>query len=388
MSPGHTSQIPAPPMSRAERRTLIAAAVLAMAAVLVLGVIAAAWAAMPHAVNLTADGTAVQVPSGSSVGDVVRMGYVKAARGDILSVAGGVARAGGGGDPTIVRNGRLTSLEQPVYDGDALMSTRGNDVVERTVTATEAIPAKTRYLGNGPIMSIARPGVPGVRRVVKGAVSGSVVASDVLVAPRTSVVLRRTPRPTGKVVALTFDDGPWPGSTLKIVDILKRENVRATFFMVGVTASKRPAVARRVAAAGMLVGSHSFSHKPLKSLPRKSVRREVLLGSRRIAQVTHTEQRWFRSPYGLTDVDVLREVRADKLRIAGWTVDSRDWTRPGTRKIVKNVVYATRPGSIVLMHDGGGNRNQTVAALPFIIKQLKKKGYTFVTLDELAAMSR
>ena len=158
--------------------------------------------------------------------------------------------------------------------------------------------------------------------------------------------------------------------------------------MVGVYATKRPVVARKVSAAGMLIGSHSFSHKALGKLPRLGVRREVMFGARRVAQITRTKAVWFRSPYGLTDSDVLREVRADNLRIAGWTVDSRDWARPGVRKIVRNVVYHTRPGSIILMHDGGGNRAQTIKALPYIIHALKKKGYTFVTLDELAARSR
>ncbi len=276
----------------------------------------------------------------------------------------------------------------PLYDGDVLVSVRGADVMERTVVATSAIPSTTRYIGQGPIMSVTREGSPGIRRIVKGQYSGSVVESSVVVPPRTAVVVRKQPRTSKKIVALTFDDGPWPITTLQIVSILKREQVPATFFMVGATATKRSAIAKKVADAGMLVGSHSFSHKRLNKLPSRAVRREVLLGSRRVARATGTDQRWFRSPYGLTDTDVLREVRQDHLRVAGWTVDSLDWKRPGTRKIVKNVVYASRPGSIILMHDGGGNRTQTVSALPYIIKQLKRRGYTFVTLDELAASSR
>jgi peptidoglycan/xylan/chitin deacetylase (PgdA/CDA1 family) len=388
MSPGHTSNVSASHMSRAERRTLIVAAAVTLACVIALGLIAAAWAALPHQVTLNVNGRVVHVPSGSSVGDVVRMGYFSGARGDVLSVAGGVAQLGKGGEPAVSRNGRLTSPGQPVYDGDILLSTRGQDVVERTVVATEQIPPATRYIGEGALMTVSKPGAPGVLKVVKGQYSGSVVASEVVVPAEASVIVRRSPRLGKKVVALTFDDGPWPGSTAKIVSILQKQDVPATFFMVGVTATKRPAIARLVAKAGMVVGSHSFSHKNLDRLPSKMVHREVVFGVRRVGQITKTKPRWFRSPYGLTDTEVLKEVRSADLRIAGWTVDSRDWTRPGVKKIVRNVVYNARPGSIILMHDGGGNRAQTVAALPYIIKGLRARGYTFVTLDQLAAMSR
>ncbi len=388
MSPGHTSHISATHISRAERRTLIIASLIALTCIIVLGLIAAAWAALPHQVTLNVDGKVAHVPSGSSVSDVIRLGYLSAARGDVLSVGGGVAMAGKGGEPSIARNGKLTSPNQPVYDGDILMSTRGQDVTERAVVATEAIPPTTRYIGRGPIMVVTREGDPGLRRVVKGEYSGSIVESSVVTPARAAVIARRSPPQGKKVVALTFDDGPWPSSTLKIVSILQNQKVPATFFMVGVTATKRPVIARKVAKAGMLVGSHSFSHKQLNTLSRKAVRREVVMGSRRVGQITRTEQRWFRSPYGLTDTEVLRQVRSGRLRVAGWTVDSQDWTRPGVKKIVRNVVYNVRPGSIILMHDGGGNRAQTVAALPYIIKDLRKKGYRFVTLDQLAAMSR
>jgi peptidoglycan-N-acetylglucosamine deacetylase len=388
MSPGHTSSISGSHMSRAERRTLIIAAVLTLACVLVLGVIAAAWAVLPHQVTLNVDGQVVHIPSGSSVADVARSGYLKGGRGDVLSVAGGVAQAGKGGAPTIARNGKLTVPAQPVYDGDIITSARGADVTERTVVATSPIGFATRYVGKGPIITVAKAGEAGVLRVVKGEYSGSVVASSVVVPAKASVIIRSTPRPGKKVVALTFDDGPWPVTTQRILRVLQRYDVRATFFMVGGSATRRPAIARQVANAGMLVGSHSFSHKQLSELPRSNVYREVSLGSERVGQATHQKQRWFRSPYGVTDADVLRAARSSKLRVAGWTVDSRDWTRPGTKAIVRNVVSHTRPGSIILMHDGGGNRAQTAAALPFIIKQLRQRGYTFVTVDELSAMSR
>jgi len=388
MSPGHTSSISSAHLSRAERRTLIIAAVSALACVLVLGLIAAAWAALPHQVTLNVDGQVVHIPSGSSVGDVVRFGYLKSGRGDVLSVSGGIAQAGKGGEPTVARNGKLTVPGQPVYDGDIITSTRGGDVRERAVESTSTIPYRTRYIGTGPIITVAKAGEAGVLRVVKGEYSGSVVESSVVVPAKASVIIRTTPRPGKKVVALTFDDGPWPVSTQRIVRTLQRYNVRATFFMVGGSATRRPAVARQVAAAGMLIGSHSFSHKELNALPRSAVNREVTLGAQRVGQATHQKQLWFRSPYGLTDGDVLKAARANKLRIVGWTIDSRDWTRPGTKAIVRNVVTRARPGSIILMHDGGGNRAQTAAALPFIIKQLEKRGYRFVTLDELAAMSR
>lgn len=367
---------------------MLFAGAVALASLMVLGAIAAAWAALPHQLTLTADGRVVHLPSGGSVGDLIESGYIKATRGDILSVGGGVASVGKGGEPTVLRNGKLVALGQPLYDGDVIVSTRGADVMETTVTATAEIPAGTRYIGTGPLMTVSTPGMTGVARVVKGAISGSVIWSDVVVPARASVIVRRTPHPRTKIVALTFDDGPWPVSTMAIVRTLTAEKVPATFFMVATSATKRAGIAREVAKDGFLIGSHSFSHKALQKLPTKTVHREIFGGAERVANITHTKAKWFRSPYGLTDAAVLREVRADNLRIAGWTVDSRDWTRPGVVRIVQNVVNATRPGSIILMHDGGGNRAQSVRALPYIIHRLKKKGYSFVTLDELAAQSR
>ncbi len=386
--PGHTRHISTHHITKNERRTLIVASVAALACVVVLGAMAAAWASLPHQLTLTVDGATVHIPSGSSVGDLTRMGYLQSARGDILSVKGGVALANAGGEPTLIRNGRLASSAQPLYDGDVVVSNRGADVRERTVIATAAIPAETRYVGTGSIMTVSRSGSPGVLRTVKGELSGSVVETQVVVPPRSSIVVRHQPRPGKKIVALTFDDGPWPISTLAIVRTLQQYDVPATFFMVGTSAARRPGIARKVAESGMVVGSHSLSHKQLPRMPARVVRREVDFGTKRIGKITNTNPRWFRSPYGMTNPAVLREVRAEKLKLAGWNVDSRDWQRPGVKRIVRNVVSATRPGSIILMHDGGGDRSQTVRALPFIIRQLKARGYTFVTLDQMVAASR
>jgi peptidoglycan/xylan/chitin deacetylase (PgdA/CDA1 family) len=103
-----------------------------------------------------------------------------------------------------------------------------------------------------------------------------------------------------------------------------------------------------------------------------------------IQKATGVKTTWFLPPYGAINQRVWAETRAFKLRVALWDVDTLDWTRPGVNKIVKTVNKQVRPGDIILMHDGGGDRSQTIKALPKVIQNLKKRGYTFVTLQELA----
>jgi peptidoglycan/xylan/chitin deacetylase (PgdA/CDA1 family) len=182
-------------------------------------------------------------------------------------------------------------------------------------------------------------------------------------------------------VALTFDDGPWPDSTSKVLAVLAKAHVKATFFLVGKQVRRYPGLARDELEGGMKIGSHSFSHpQPFGALPPATIKWEIDQGLATLSELgVHTKL--FRPPGGAIPPAVLKAAKAKGLRTVIWTVDPTDW-RPGTSadQIVDRVLHQVKPGSIVLLHDGGGDRSATVEALPRIIDGLKKRKLAFETL--------
>jgi len=183
-------------------------------------------------------------------------------------------------------------------------------------------------------------------------------------------------------VALTFDDGPWP-TTPAILAILARRKVHATFFTLGSQIEGRETILRRLRAAGHAIANHTWTHPDLTGIKPRQVRSELTRTSLAMHAVTGLEPCLVRAPYGLTSARVISQARAMGLQMIGWDVDSQDYTRPGSKKILATILRQVRPGSIVLMHDGGGRRGQTIAALPRIITRLTRRGYRLVTVPEL-----
>jgi peptidoglycan/xylan/chitin deacetylase (PgdA/CDA1 family) len=178
-------------------------------------------------------------------------------------------------------------------------------------------------------------------------------------------------------VALTFDDGPWPGTTEQILEILARQHTPATFFLVGRQVQRQPALVRRVQVAGMAIGSHSFGHpQPFDQLRAGRIRDEIASGHRTLERLG-IRPVGFRPPGGAASSAVVAAAAGLGHRTILWSVDSGDW-RPGVtpHQLVQQVLTAVRPGAIVLLHDGGGNRSVTVAALPSIIDGLRRLGLT------------
>lgn len=192
-------------------------------------------------------------------------------------------------------------------------------------------------------------------------------------------VLNSVPVKKGdKVFALTFDDGPWPVYTRQILRILKENDVKATFYMVGQVVADYPEIAREVVRAGHAIGNHSWDHP---SRPRDAVR-QVQRTNAAIKRVTGFSPTTFRPPYGIL-AGMAREAQREGLPVLIWTSDSTDWRRPGSSRIAANILRQASDGGVALMHDGGGNREQTVMALPTIIAGLKARGYKLVTVPEL-----
>ncbi|GAC1523572.1 MAG: glycosyltransferase [Thermoleophilaceae bacterium] len=202
----------------------------------------------------------------------------------------------------------------------------------------------------------------------------------------------------GKQIALTFDDGPSPDWTPKILTVLGQSHVPATFFVVGTAVVSSPDLLRAEQRAGYEIGNHTYTHADLANIPTWQQSLEIDLTQSAISGVTGTRPRIFRPPYSSTAKAITaHELTAYKrLTDRGYLVavadyDSEDWTRPGVGQIVQNVEagIAQRKGSggIVLMHDAGGNRSETVAALRILIPRLKRQGYRFVPLSQLASLS-
>jgi peptidoglycan/xylan/chitin deacetylase (PgdA/CDA1 family) len=339
------------------------------------------WTTVPLTVRV--DGRWETVRAGATVADLIDSGIARSPHGDVLKVGGGVAAPGRGGDPRVTVDGRQVRIGQRLYQGDVVVSARGLDVLERTEPVLVAIPVPREQSGTGPEVVVRQLGAAGLQRVRWGVISHEIEESS-LVRPTTPMVVQRRPFPPGtKIVALTFDDGPWPGQTQRVLEILASENVKATFFMVGVRVRLAPELAKRVVEEGHVVANHTQTHQTLGRATPQQVVFQMTAGRDTLWQATGVETGWFRAPGGVVTQAVRVEATALGERIAGWTVDPADWRKPGVDLVIRRVVWGVRPGAIVLLHDGGGDRNQTIAALPEIIARLKVMGYRFVTLDEL-----
>jgi chitin deacetylase len=190
-----------------------------------------------------------------------------------------------------------------------------------------------------------------------------------------------------KPIALTFDDGPWPTTTSQVLDILKKNNVKATFFMVGQQVEKYPQLVKRVVSEGHAVGNHTWNHQ-YHFFNEADAARELDHTSKLIYKTTGVKTSLFRPPGGILTNGLVSYAHAKKYGIIMWSVDSIDWRyyRSGTQGLIENVLKEVKPGGIVLMHDGGGDRETTVKALPSIISKLKQRGYKLVTVPELLEM--
>ncbi len=195
-----------------------------------------------------------------------------------------------------------------------------------------------------------------------------------------------------KQLALTYDDGPNGPHTLKLLEVLAKHNVQATFFMIGRYVRQRPDIARAVAQAGHVIGNHTFTH-PLLIFKSAAETRTELLDCRSALQDTIGEHsNLFRPPFGGRRPATLRIARALGLRTVMWNVTGYDWNAPPAAVIERKVARQMRGGDVILLHDGGhralgADRAQTVIATDNLIRRYRDQGYEFVTVGEMRAVS-
>jgi peptidoglycan-N-acetylglucosamine deacetylase len=183
-------------------------------------------------------------------------------------------------------------------------------------------------------------------------------------------------------IALTFDDGPGP-YTPQILSILKRDGVPATFFEVGVLERYFYGSTAAIVAAGDVIGDHTEVHAAMSRLSPAAQRAELLQEASAIGRHGARFPRLFRPPYGMWDAATLKLLRRYRMLMVLWTVDTNDYRRPGVKAIVNAALSGAKPGAIILLHDAGGNRSETVKALPKIIAGLRRRDYRLVTVPRL-----
>ena len=200
-------------------------------------------------------------------------------------------------------------------------------------------------------------------------------------------------RNPGRRIVLTFDDGPDPRWTPRIAKTLRRLGVPATFFVVGSQVVRHPDVVRRLAQDGFELGNHTFTHSDVSALPGWERTLQIRLTDNAVAGALGRRLRLVRPPYSSTtsavtsdQVDPLTDLMRSGYVVALSNLDGEDWRRPGVDEIVERITPAGRDGGIVLLHDGGGDRAQTVAALERAVPRLRARGFDFVPLSALAAL--
>src|SRR5271167_2161031 len=191
-----------------------------------------------------------------------------------------------------------------------------------------------------------------------------------------------------KQIALTYDDGPNDPHTLKLLDVLAKRSVRATFFMIGRYVQQRPDIARAVAQAGHVIGNHTFTHPLLTFGSEAQTRIQLVECHQAMQDAIGEHSSLFRPPFGGRRPAVLRIVRELSLQPVMWNVTGYDWNAPPAAVIEQKVAKQIRGGDVILLHDGGhkqmgADRSQTVVATDQMIKRYKSKDYEFVTIPEM-----
>jgi peptidoglycan-N-acetylglucosamine deacetylase len=197
--------------------------------------------------------------------------------------------------------------------------------------------------------------------------------------PTTPALLTHAAHRGGRWVALTFDDGPSPVYTPQVLALLRAYRAKATFCVVGTQARQYPDLVRQIVAEGHLLCNHTMTHDVrLPTRPAALIRGQLRMAQAAIrAAVPDAEVDYYRAPGGAWSAEV-RQIAADMgMKSLGWTVDSRDWQRPGVSAILANTRRELAPGGVILLHDGGGDRAQSVAALRLILVSLRAGGYKF-----------
>ena len=187
----------------------------------------------------------------------------------------------------------------------------------------------------------------------------------------------------GPYIAMTFDDGPSPVLTPRLLEILKQRGIKVTFFVIGQNVEHAPGIVARAAAEGHEIGNHTWDHAALTKLSDARAQEEINKTSEVIKSATGKKPTLLRPPYGAMNARVHRMIDQDGMAVVLWSVDPNDWKRPGSAVVERRILAGAKPGAIILSHD---IHPGTIEAMPATLDALLAKGYKFVTVSELIAM--
>ncbi|MED0978398.1 glycosyltransferase [Bacillus paramycoides] len=254
---------------------------------------------------------------------------------------------------------------------------------------------EVNYSGQGEILQIENERQNGLRDYKVG--KNGYLTDEVYQSLPSVYEVQRYGKPNGKQVVLTFDDGPDPKYTPEILDILKENKIKAAFFVLGENAQLNTSIVKRIYDEGHEIGNHTFKHPNVANTSLLRTKVELNTTQRLIQEITGHSTVLFRPPYEAdanphSSDEILPILRAQNMNytMVAEKVDPEDWAMPSTNELVKralNPIYKGE-GNVILLHDAGGNRTHTVEALPMIIKDLKKHGYSFVTISDLMDKER
>jgi peptidoglycan/xylan/chitin deacetylase (PgdA/CDA1 family) len=319
--------------------------------------------AFAFGVHVRVNGRSVVVDDAHpTVADAVAAAGLRPRLGLMRSVATGDPLPEGVRPARMWLDGRAASSRVRLSGRGDLRVVDGVDYVEPTETRTDAVET-----------TVWQPGQDGRVRHLVGQYSGEVSDEQIVQA---AVPAAAVP---GRAVLLTFDDGPDPPWTSEVLDILKAKNVKAVFCLIGIQIHKFPDLVKAIHDAGMTLCDHTEDHDTtMSSKPDDYVVAEIDQPYNDIKSLTGIPPSFYRGPGGDLDPFIIGHAHALGMRVVGWAVDSKDYTKPGAATIQNRIALGLGDGGIALMHDGGGDRSETVAQLPGLIDRLRAEGYSIV----------
>lgn len=358
--------------------------------VLVFGIIGiGAWKFWP--INVSINGQEVTLNFDKTVEAAVEASNIKVSPGNFVAVDFSLLKKGEGNEYYAEVDGKEVNKNYTLHSNDEITYTNGKDIMEDYTSEDSDIKAKSKIIGNGSIHKFEGSGEPGTWSVMHGKVSG--ITTERQTKDPDNVVVRRVNINPGKdkVIALTFDDGPSEDHTQDVLDLLKEYDAHATFFVVGERLEEawgRKLVAKE-ANAGHQVCTHTYDHAraaggtDMTGMSAEKQIWEITEGKKMISRAIDGDvSSVVRVPGGNLNSVTSRLIAPFVSAEIGWNIDTGDWEMPGSEKIYKNMCLASS-GDVILCHDGGGDRSETVEALKDFLKEYSLKGYKFITIDEL-----
>ena len=345
-----------------------------------------------RSVRITVNGSTEHMRVKSTLADTYDQLGLNTRPGNYVSVGGNLLKEDEGYRYSVTLDGKELSPQEAdeyrLHGGEQISFGDGGDRMEDYDLEYRETQPKLVFEGSvGAVSFIKQWGAVGKQEIRTGKESGETVDGDWVDELKDCIVVTKNIAPADgqKLVALTFDDGPAATYTEAYLDILAEHDAKATFFNLSSNEEQLPELAKKVVESGNQLCSHTNQHLDLTTLGQDQLIAEITSARETIASITGIDTTVIRPPYGSFNQSCWLMSQGAMTVSVLWNQDTVDWSQPGSEVIVENALAGVQPGSIILMHDGGGERSQDIEALPQIIESLQKDGYKLVTLSELLA---